>query len=97
MQPNNVKESISFRRDQHYTSPDTVEGEGDIEIHDPMLLGDRGGGVLILGLFGHKICQGLGLDRHLRYVGYVERHKLEWPLGDLSHGELIPDNFSQPK
>jgi hypothetical protein len=30
MQPNNVKESISFRRDQHYASPDTVEGEGAI-------------------------------------------------------------------
>jgi hypothetical protein len=40
-----------------------------------MLLGDQGV-LLSLGLFGHKICQGQGLDRHLRYIGYVEPHKL---------------------
>jgi hypothetical protein len=42
VQLNNVKESICFRRDQHNTSPGTVEGKGDIEIHAPMLLSDRG-------------------------------------------------------
>jgi hypothetical protein len=42
VQSNNVKESISFRRKQHYASPDTVEGERAIKIHAPMLLSDRG-------------------------------------------------------
>jgi hypothetical protein len=40
MLSNNVKESISFRSDQHYATPGTVEGEGVIEIHAPMLSGD---------------------------------------------------------
>jgi hypothetical protein len=95
MQPNNIKESVSFRSDQHYASPDTVEGEGVIKIHAPMLLGDRGG--LSLGPFGYKIYQGLGLDHCLRYVGYVKPHKLECPLDDPPRGELIPDDFSEPK
>jgi hypothetical protein len=42
VQLNNVKESISFRRDQHYASPCTIEGEGAAKIHAPMLLSDRG-------------------------------------------------------
>jgi hypothetical protein len=33
VQSNNIKESISFRRDQHYASSGTIEGEGAIEIH----------------------------------------------------------------
>jgi hypothetical protein len=45
MQLNNVKESVSFRRDQHYASLGTVEGEGAIEIHVPMLLGEGGGAI----------------------------------------------------
>jgi hypothetical protein len=40
VQLNNVKESISFRRDQHYASPNTVDDKGVAEIHAPMLLGD---------------------------------------------------------
>jgi hypothetical protein len=44
VQSNNVKEIISFRIDQHYASLDTIEGEGAIRIHAPMLLSDRVGG-----------------------------------------------------
>jgi hypothetical protein len=62
-----------------------------------MLLRDRVGRLLSLGLFGRKICQGLGLDDHLWYIGYIEAHKLECPLGDPSYGETVPDNFSKPK
>jgi hypothetical protein len=43
VQSNNVKELISFRRDQYYISPGTIEGEGAVEIHVPMLLSDQGG------------------------------------------------------
>jgi hypothetical protein len=45
VQSNNIKESISLRRDQHYASHGTIEGERAIEIHAPMLLSDGGGGV----------------------------------------------------
>jgi hypothetical protein len=55
------------------------------------------GGGLSLGPFGYKIYQGLGLDHCLRYVGYVKPHKLECPLDDPPRGELIPDDFSEPK
>jgi hypothetical protein len=55
------------------------------------------GGVLSLGPFDHKICQGLGLDCHLGHIGYVDPHELECPLGDPSRGEMVPDNFSEPK
>jgi hypothetical protein len=33
----------------------------------------------------------------LGYVGYIEPHELECPLGDPSYGEMVPDNFSEPK
>jgi hypothetical protein len=63
-----------------------------------MLLSDRGGGRLLsLGPFGHRIRQGLGLDRRLGHVGYVEPHELECPLGDPCRGEMVPDNFSELK
>jgi hypothetical protein len=42
MKLNNVMELISFRRDQYYTSPSTIEGEGALKIHDSMLLSDHG-------------------------------------------------------
>jgi hypothetical protein len=42
VQSNNVKESISFKWDQHYASLSLVEGERAIKIHAPMLLSDRG-------------------------------------------------------
>jgi hypothetical protein len=96
VQSNNIKESISFGRDQHYTSPGTIEGEGAIKIHAPMLLSDRGW-LLSLGPCSHKICQGLGLNCRLGHVGCVEPHKLKFPLGDPSHGETVLDNFSKPK
>jgi hypothetical protein len=57
----------------------------------------RRGGLLSLGPFGHKICQGLGLDRRLGHVGYVKSHKLECPLGDPSRGESVTDNFYEPE
>jgi hypothetical protein len=44
MQWDNVKESISLRRQQHYTSPGTVEGEGAIKVHAPIFLSDWWGG-----------------------------------------------------
>jgi hypothetical protein len=95
MRPNNVKESMSLRRDHHYTSPDTVEGEGSIEVHAQMFLG--GGGLPSLSPFTHKVRQGLGFDCRLGYVCHVEAHKLKCPLGNPSRGESIPDNFSEPK
>jgi hypothetical protein len=66
-----------------------------IEIHAPVLLGDRGG-VLSLSLFSHKVCQSLGLDRHLGDVGYVKPHELESPFGDPPHHETVLDNFPEP-
>jgi hypothetical protein len=42
VQSNNVKESVFFRRDQHYASPGTIEGAGAVEIHALMLLGEGG-------------------------------------------------------
>jgi hypothetical protein len=97
VQSNNIKKSISLRRDQHYASLGTVEGERAIEIHAPMLLSDWGWGLLSLGPFGYRIHQGLGLDRCLGHVGYVEPHELECPLGDPSPGMTVPDNFSDAK
>jgi hypothetical protein len=44
VQSNNIKESISLRRDQHYASPGVVEGERAIEVHAPILLSDWGCG-----------------------------------------------------
>jgi hypothetical protein len=45
VQLNHVEELISLWRDQHHTSPSSVEGIRAIEIHVPVLLGDwRGGG-----------------------------------------------------
>jgi hypothetical protein len=31
------------------------------------------------------------------YVGHVEPHELECPLGDPSCGETVPDIFFEPK
>jgi hypothetical protein len=39
----------------------------------------------------------MGLDRRLWHVGYVKRHKLECPLGDPSRGEIVSNNFPNPK
>jgi hypothetical protein len=97
VQSNNMKESISFRRDQCYASPSTIEGERVIEVHDPMPLSGWGVRLLSLGPFGYKIRQGLGLDHHLGHIGYVELDELECPFGNPSHGEMVPDNFSEPK
>jgi hypothetical protein len=48
VQLNNIKKSISLRRDQDYASPNTVEGVRAIEINAPMLLSDCevGGGAV---------------------------------------------------
>jgi hypothetical protein len=62
-----------------------------------MLWSDGGGGLLSLSPFGHKIRQGLGLDRRLGHIGYVKPHELECPLRDPSRGEIVPNNFSKPK
>jgi hypothetical protein len=97
MQLNNIKESISLRRDQHYSSPGVIGGEGAIEIHVPMLLADRGGGLLSLGPFSHKVHQGLGFDCRLGYIHHIEPHKLKCPLGNPSCGESFSDNFFEPK
>jgi hypothetical protein len=79
-----------------------IESERVIEIHAPMLLGDRGwgggrgAGLLCIGPFGHEIPQSLGLDRRLWDIGYVKPHELQSPLGDPSHGEMVSDNFPEP-
>jgi hypothetical protein len=62
-----------------------------------MLLGVRGRRLLGLGPFDQKIYQGLGLDRRLGHIHYVDPHKLERPLGDPSRGESIPNDFSETK
>jgi hypothetical protein len=62
-----------------------------------MLLGVQGRRLLGLGLFGQKICQGLGLDRCLGQIRYVDPHNLKRPLGDPSHGKLIPNDFSETR
>jgi hypothetical protein len=54
--------------------PGTIEGERAIKIHPPMLLKDPWWGLLSLDPFGHEILHGLGLDRCLWHVGYVEPH-----------------------
>jgi hypothetical protein len=97
VQLNDVKEPVSFWRYQHYTSPDTVDGEGALEIHAPTLLGVWGRWLLGLGPFSQKMHRGLRLDRRLGHIRYVEPHKLERPLGDPSHGESIPNDFSKTK
>jgi hypothetical protein len=62
-----------------------------------MFFSDRVWRLLSLGPFSKKIRQSLGLDRRLWHVGYVEPHELECPLGEPSHGETVPDNFSESK
>jgi hypothetical protein len=94
VQLNNIKELISFKRDQHYTSPSAVEGKRAIEVHASMLLSDLGVRLLSLGPFGYKIRQGMGLDHRLGHIGYVEP---ECPFVDPSHGEMVPNNFFKPK
>jgi hypothetical protein len=44
--------------------------------------GGGGRGLLNRGPFSHEIPQGLGLDRRLGDVGYVEPHELKCPLGN---------------
>jgi hypothetical protein len=90
VQLNNINESISFRRYEHYPSPNTVEVERALEVHWAVQM-------LSLGPFVYKIRQGLGLDHHFIHLGYVEPHELECPFGDPSHGDTVPDNFSEPK
>jgi hypothetical protein len=99
VQPNNIKESILFRRDQHYASLGTDEGERAVKVHALMLLSDWGGGVWLLSLspFSYKIHHGLGLDYHLGHIGYAEPHRLKYPFGDPSRGKMVPENFSEPK
>jgi hypothetical protein len=55
------------------------------------------GALLSHSPFDHKIGQGLGLDHHLGHIGYVEARELECPLADPSRGEMVPDNFPEPK
>jgi hypothetical protein len=45
---------------------------------------------------GHKVHQGLGLDRCLRDLCYVEPHELESTLGNPSHAEAVSNNFPNP-
>jgi hypothetical protein len=59
--------------------------------------GEGGGGLLSLGPFSHKICQGLGLDRRLGHASYIDPHELECLLGDPSRGNMVLHNFSKPK
>jgi hypothetical protein len=95
VQWNHIEKSISPRRDQHCASPGPVEGERAIEICAPVLLGDRGG-LLSLSPFRHKIRQGLGLNRYLGDICYVEPHELECPLGNPPRCKTVLDNFPSP-
>jgi hypothetical protein len=42
VQSNHVEESISLRGHQYNASPGPIESEVAVEIHAPVLLGDRG-------------------------------------------------------
>jgi hypothetical protein len=46
---------------------------------------------------GHQIRKSVGLDRHLGYLGYVKPLELKSPLGDPTRGEMVPDDFAEPK
>jgi hypothetical protein len=95
MPSKHVEELISLGGDQHKASPRSVESEEVVEVHAPVLPGNQGRQWLGFSPFCHKVCQGLGLDHHLRDVCYVELHELESPLGNPSHGEAVSDNFPE--
>jgi hypothetical protein len=77
-------------------SPGPIESEGAVEIHAPMLPGDRGWRLLRVSPFSHEVCQSLGLDHRLWDVGYVKPHDLESPHGNSSPGEVVFNNFPKP-
>jgi hypothetical protein len=62
-----------------------------------VLLGDRGWRLLSPDRLGHQIRKSVGLDRHLGYLGYVKPLELKSPLGDPTRGEMVPDDFAEPK
>jgi hypothetical protein len=77
-------------------SPGPIESEGAVEIHAPMLPGDRGWRLLRVSPFSHEVCQSLGLDHRLLDIDYVKPLELERPLYDPSHGKAVSNNFPEP-
>jgi hypothetical protein len=69
--------------------------EGAIELHAPVLPGNRGRRLMCFGSFRHEVQQGLCLDYHLRDVCYVEPCELESSHGNPSRGKAVPDNFRE--
>jgi hypothetical protein len=82
------------RSAQHLPCP--IGSERAVKLHALVLLSDRGIQLLCLGSFYHEVRQSLGLDCHLRNVGYVKPHELENPHGNPSHGEAVSDDFPKP-
>jgi hypothetical protein len=73
--------------------PTHVESERAIEVHAPVLPGIWGGRLLCLGPFHLEVHQSLGLDSHLRDVGYVKLHELKSTLVIPSRGEVVSNNI----
>jgi hypothetical protein len=78
------------------TPPGLVESEGAVDVHAQFLLGNRGGRLLYLGPFHHKVRQSLGLDHCLWDIGYFKTHELKSLLGNPSHSEAVSNNFFEP-
>ena len=88
----NVLELILGRRNEQNASTSTVDVEGAVEIHHPVLEASSRDGLLDLGSLSDKVSQRLQLNGRLASKFYRISAELDCPLDDAAIGLFITEN-----
>ena len=95
MYSDNVSELILGRRNEQNASTSTVDVEGSIEVHHPVLRASSGYGFLDLGPLSDEVTKRLRLDGRSASKFNGVSAELDSPLDDTTIGLFIVKNILQ--
>ena len=95
MYPENVSELILSQRNEQNDHTSTVDVEGAIKVHHPVLEAGGGNGLLDLGPLNNEINKRLRLDGRPTSEFNRVSAKLDSPLDDTAVGLFVAENVPQ--
>ena len=91
----NVSELILGRHDEQNARASTVDVEGTVEVHHPVLRASSGNGLLNLGPLSDEISKRLRLDGRPTSKFDGVSAELDSPLDDAAVGLFVAENVPQ--
>ena len=87
-----ISELILGRRDEQNARTSTIDVEGTVEVHHPVLRASSGDGILDLGPLSDEISELLRLDRRPASKFNGVSAELDSPLDDAAIGLFVAEN-----